>query len=391
MKKTWQYYLTAVIQGALLAVASPLARGEDATGGYVSRKEYEELKAEMLEMKKELASLKKEKRAESSQESNQESAKDQAAADLHKDVAAPTPEPEEPVPVPTGLGTTKFDIAGWGEGMFEARNGSVSTFSASVNPIFLWELSPKILFESRLEIEPSGGGTNVNLVYAQLTYLLNDYITLGAGEFFAPSNVFVERFEPQWIQASARQNLRLRWCFAPHLDWFRSAQPFYIGQRARTMPFMFPTGHSPRLRCQPAGKLRFNDFTDNSDNKAVGGSWFFLRRESKSGMALKRRGLGSGTTFGHVNAFLQSVDLNVTRLRFLKVASIAPVHLERVDPPSMTPMGRSGFWSAFVQRANAMGVARRSRAALKVDLICQNFKMILRWDQLHHAAGVLVQ
>ena len=63
--------------------------------------------------------------------------------------------------------------------MFEARNGQVSTFSASFNPIFLWELTPKLLFDGRLEIEPSGGGTNVNLVNAQISYLLNDYIVLG--------------------------------------------------------------------------------------------------------------------------------------------------------------------------------------------------------------------
>src|SRR5207237_8022910 len=72
-------------------------------------------------------------------------------------------------------------------------------FSATFNPIFLWELSPKLLFEGRLELELSGSGTNIELEYAQLTYLLNDYITLGAGEFLTPSNVFVERFEALWI------------------------------------------------------------------------------------------------------------------------------------------------------------------------------------------------
>jgi hypothetical protein len=51
-------------------------------------------------------------------------------------------------------------------------------------------LTPKILFDSRLEIDPSGGGTNVNLVNAQISYLLNDYMALGAGEFFSPSNAF---------------------------------------------------------------------------------------------------------------------------------------------------------------------------------------------------------
>ena len=63
--------------------------------------------------------------------------------------------PAAPLQEPT-LGTTQFHIAGFGVGTFEARNGSVSNFSATFNPIFLWELSPKLLFESRLEIELSG-------------------------------------------------------------------------------------------------------------------------------------------------------------------------------------------------------------------------------------------
>src|ERR1700730_6053065 len=191
MKPARHYFLAAVLQGAVFALASPVVRAQDATEGYVSRKEYEELKAEMLAMKKELASLKKAKHPES----NQENPKSQATvADMDKVVATPAAPPQESM-----LGTTKFHIAGFAMGMFEARNGRVANFSASFNPIFLWEWSPKLLFESRLEIEPSGSGTNVNLVYAQLTYLLNDYITLGAGEFFTPSNIFVERFEPLWI------------------------------------------------------------------------------------------------------------------------------------------------------------------------------------------------
>src|SRR5207253_9957278 len=87
----------------------------------------------------------------------------------------------------------------WGVAMSEQRNAQLCTSSASFSPMFLWELTPKILFYGQLEIEPSGGGTNVNLVNAQISYLLNDYIALCAGEFFSPSNVFVERFEPQWI------------------------------------------------------------------------------------------------------------------------------------------------------------------------------------------------
>ncbi len=55
-------YSAAIIQAALLTIASPVARAQDTTtDGYVTRKEYEELKDQLLAMKKELDALKKEK------------------------------------------------------------------------------------------------------------------------------------------------------------------------------------------------------------------------------------------------------------------------------------------------------------------------------------------
>src|ERR1700737_4162605 len=140
MKKIRHYYLAVVIQSALLTMASPAARAQNAaTDGYVTRKEYEELKTQLLAMKKELDAIKREKKGVPKQESPE----GQAVANMHKEVA---PEVAPPVVEPEGpmLGTTKFYIAGWAEGMFEARNGSVSTFSTSFNPIFLWELTPKL-------------------------------------------------------------------------------------------------------------------------------------------------------------------------------------------------------------------------------------------------------
>jgi ABC-type taurine transport system substrate-binding protein len=58
------YYPVAIIQAALLTIASPVAQAEEPTmDGYVTRKEYEELKAQMLAMKQQLDALKKEREA----------------------------------------------------------------------------------------------------------------------------------------------------------------------------------------------------------------------------------------------------------------------------------------------------------------------------------------
>src|SRR6185295_8846770 len=232
--------LLVAIQSVLLTTLPDVICAQDAPpDGYVTRREYEELKAQMLAMKKELDAIKKEREATAPKEDRG----NRAVADVPKQVTPEAP-PQVPLPAvqPEGLlGTTKFLLAGWADGMFEARNGQVSTFSASFNPIFLWELTSKLLFDSRLEIEPSGGGTNVNLVNAQISYLLNDYIALGAGEFFSPSNVFVERFEPQWINKLPDRPLAITMAFCQiypsasrRAEGFRSVRPAWI------TPFMFP-------------------------------------------------------------------------------------------------------------------------------------------------------
>src|SRR6202051_2364754 len=122
MKKIRHYYLAAVIQSALLTMASPAARAQDATtDGYVTRKEYEELKVQMLAMKKELDALKREREAAQKQGNVEdravvqshkevappESSQGQAVADAHKQVATEAP---PPVVEAEGslVGTTKF-------------------------------------------------------------------------------------------------------------------------------------------------------------------------------------------------------------------------------------------------------------------------------------------
>ena len=295
-------------------------RGQPAEGDYVSRKEYEELKQQMLLLKKELDEIKKQ---------NGLAAKPTAAP--ASPVAASGQEAKEiaSTPLPdVGLrelipGTTKFHLAGWADATFVSRNGSVSNFSATFNPIFLWELSPKLLFEGRLEIEPSGSGTNVQLEYAQLTYLLNDYIAFGAGEFLSPSNVFVERFEALWINKLPDRPLAVYDGILPERSFglqVRGGIP--LGPLRANYAFYVSNG--PQLNAfdaARAGTLEFNNFSDNNDDKAVGGRVGFLPLpgvEIGYGFEIAKPG-SARSSFGQVRSFLQSVDLNITRnFDFLK-------------------------------------------------------------------------
>jgi hypothetical protein len=381
--------LAAIIQTALLIMASPVARAQDTTtDGYVTIKEYEELKVQMLAMKKELEALKKEKGAAP----RQERVESQAVADVHKQVA-PEVAQEVPLPLvqPEGLlGTTKFLLAGWAEGMFEARNGSVSTFSASFNPIFLWELTPKILFDGRLEIEPSGGGTNVNLVNAQISYLLNDYITLGVGEFFSPSNVFVERFEPQWINKLPDRPLAIYHGILPNISVGAQMRGgFPIGPTRANYAFYVSNG--PVLNtfdARTAGTLDFNSYTDNNDNKAVGGRVGFLPIpgvEVGYGFETSKPGF-QGTTFADVQALVQSVDLEVSRDSDLlkgRINLFAQYAWSHVDHAVYDPDGSLGFGPLPLTAKRDGGYAELAYRPTKLDIdFLRNLEMIFRWDHL---------
>ena len=307
-----------------------------------------------------------------------------APAAVRSEIALPSVKPEGL------LGTTKFLLAGWAEGMFEARNGEVSTFSASFNPIFLWELTPKLLFDSRLEIEPSGAGTNVNLVNAQLSYLLNDYITLGVGEFFSPSNVFVERFEPQWINKLPDRPLGVYHGVLPNISVGAQVRGgFPIGPTRANYAFYLSNG--PVLNAfdaRSAGTLDFNSYTDNNDNKAVGGRVGFLPIpgvEVGYGFETSKPGF-QGTSFSDVQALVQSVDVEVTRdsdrLKG-RINLFAQYAWSHVDHAVYDPDGSFGFGPLPLTAKRDGGYAELAYRPTKLDNdFLRNLELIVRWDHL---------
>ena len=404
-------WIAIAMMAAALLPAGAVRAEEPATDGYVTRKEYEELKEQMLAMKKELDALRKQK----DEVSDRKSAESHDVADVHKQVVPKEQNTEAQAgtdlhkEVTTGavpsvaelqsslLGTTKFLLAGWAEAMYEQRNGRVSTFSASLNPLFLWELTPKILFDGRLEIEPSGGGTNVNLVNAQISYLLNDYMALGAGEFFSPSNVFVERFEPQWINKLPDRPIGVYHGVLPNISVGAQIRGgFPIGPTRADYAFYVSNG--PTLNtfdARTAGTLDFNSYTDINDDKAVGGRVGFLPIPGvEVGYAFETSKPGfQGTPFSDVRALLQSVDLEITRDSDLlkgRFNIFAQYAWSKVDHAVYDPDGSLGFGPLPLTAKRDGGYAQIAYRPTKVDIdFFRNLELIFRWDHLSGAPSGL--
>ncbi len=223
------------------------------------------------------------------------------------------------------LGSTKFLLSGYGAAGYRNRDADNSTFSANFNPIFLWELSDKIFFEGELELEleneEGGGETKLDLEYSHLTYLVNDYITVGMGKFLSPFAIQSERLHPDWIGKLPDSPLPFGHDgIAPLAE---------LGVQVRGGAPIGPTkvnyatymSNGPRLNLgmdeeEETGWLHFDNYdVDFNNNKAWGGRVGFLPiPEAEIGYSWQLSEVeASGTDYTDVQAILQAADFSYVR------------------------------------------------------------------------------
>ena len=119
--------------------------------------------------------------------------------------AASQIQPIYPVPNPAPRPTHDFLVTGDAEVQYGKATDQHGTFGlADFAPIFLFRANDNALFEAGFDVtlqnnvdangNPSGGSsTSVDLSFAQLDYLLNDYVTVVAGDMLLPLGTYSER------------------------------------------------------------------------------------------------------------------------------------------------------------------------------------------------------
>jgi len=128
----------------------------------------------------------------------------QLHAAMHTAMAAPV-EPLPRMPLEEATVNHNFSILGDAEVQYAKTSGQHGTFLfADFAPVFLYRGGEKVLFEAGFDFglqnndrnSPEGGGgatTTINLSFAHLDYLLNDYVTVVAGNMLLPLGTYSER------------------------------------------------------------------------------------------------------------------------------------------------------------------------------------------------------
>lgn len=174
-------------------------------------------------------------------------------------------------------GEHRLSIVGYGFGTFDwQERAHTNTFSAGLEPIFLYRLSDRLLFEGDLELKLENSETSVNLEYAQVDYLLNDYMTVVAGKFLLPFGEFIERQHQVWINKLVSRPLPFREGDEGGLLPFselgvqvRGALPLGYGEGTRAEYSLYVT-NGPRFASDGRGAFFETNNTDQNRAKGYG-------------------------------------------------------------------------------------------------------------------------
>jgi hypothetical protein len=403
------------ITGAFVALIwlsiSFAAMAQDATpsppsSDYVSRAEYDKLKAEHEGMKQELDAL-KETVKQLTATAAQAPAPRKAVSEGKQVVAAPpeaaTEELRQEVETlktkvrETFPGTTKFLLAGYGTAGFTARSGEDPFFDASFNALFLFKMTDRLFFEGEMELEFEDNNTTINLEVAQASYLLNDYMTIGVGRFLNPMNFFVERQHMNWVNKLPDKPLAVYDGLFPESDLgaqLRGVIPIgptkleYVGFVANA-PDLITSFDDPTA----VGMLSFPNTGNFGGHVAVGGHIGFIPiPQLEIGYGIQRSKVGPRDTA--VENILQSVDFNyVSDSPLLKglINFRAQWGWSHVGNFVYDPDGSQGFGPLTFNNNRNGGYVQLSYRPTRIDNdYIKNFEGVFRYDrlnQLHTPVG----
>ncbi len=358
---------------------------------YVTREEHEKILKRLDQVASELDQVKAKQAAPAVSAKNTTADIDAALDEVDKTLRQVREQADSYRP-----GSHQFIVTGYGFAQFEDHRGSVSSFSAGVAPIILWRIGDRLLFETEFEVglnsKADGGGTDFALEFADLSYVVTDWLTVGGGRFKTPLGIFNSRLESKWINKMPDRPL-------PYADETGIAQEATLGVFARggfalgTHKFNYDiyVGNGPTLNtdsADTAGTLDFDNFVDENDNKAVGGrlGWQPMP-ELEIGYSFQwakvdPRGFGQD-----VHAFTQAFDLSYTR-QYQAIKGQIDMRVEwvcsNVSKATYGVPGPDGFGPIrFNNSRNSGYVQVAYRPTLVENSVLKNVEFVFRYDRMN--------
>ena len=229
-------------------------------------------------------------------------------------------------------GDSKFMLRGYYHTGLESITSEGETeynfAGGSIAPILMYKQSDRLFFEAEFEGAYEDGEFEWGLEYADMAYVINNYMTVRAGKFLLPFGTFMEKLHPTWINRLSTRPLGFGHDgIAPTTDVgveLRGA--FHLG--STKLNYQAYVINGPQLKDgsdepEEAGMLKFGYMEDNNNDKAVGGRlgiFPFSNSSLEIGLSALSGKVGDKESrFADVRANLYAIDLSLVKnLSFMK-------------------------------------------------------------------------
>jgi hypothetical protein len=303
-------------------------------------------------------------------------------------------------------GKSKFMLRGYYHTGIESITSEGATelnFSGgSIAPILMYRQSDRLFFEAEFEGEFEDGEFHWGMEYADMSFVLNKYMTVRAGKFLLPFGTFMEKLHPAWINRMATRPLGFGHDgIAPSSD---------VGVELRGAFFAGPLKlnyqayaiNGPQLKVgteepEEAGMLKFGYFKDNNKDKAFGGRlgiYPFPNSMLEVGVSGLTGKVGDeGSVYEKVRANMFALDLSFVRIvPFLKsvIDLKAQYNYSQIDDANyLVPGDTTGLLYGFDNVSSSYYAQISIRPSMLGSEFLRKLELVGRYSSLSTAEGAV--
>jgi len=302
-------------------------------------------------------------------------------------------------------GVSKFMLRGYSHSGFESvtvdKDTETNFVGGSINPILMYKQSDRLFFEAEFEGAFEDGAFEWTLEFADISYVINDYVTLRVGQFLLPFGTFGEKLHPAWINKLATKPLGFGHDgIAPTNDIgveLRGA--FYLG--SVKLNYQAYAINGPQLKdgsveLDEAGMLNFGYTEDNNSNKAFGGRigiFPFSNSSMEIGFSGQTGNVGAeGSDYEDVTATLYAVDFSyVKSIKAIKslIDIKAQYNGSSIDLGGATFAKEDGDLYTFNNETSSYYAQIAIRPSLIKNKFFKNLELAGRWSEIFTPDGAL--
>ena len=297
--------------------------------------------------------------------------------------------------------SSKFVLTGYTTAGTKFAKDDTKFNGFSFNPILLWKPSEKIFVEAELETELEGRETIVSLEYANVSFILNKYISFRAGKFLSPFGIFFDRLHPAWINKLPTVPLGYG-----HDGVGPSAELGFdirggIPLGSAKMNYSVYVSNGPVLNTgadEPGeeGMLSYENADDNNNNKTFGGRFGLLPFSNSSleiggSWQLAKPG-DKGSVYANLKTQQYALDLTYVKpLDFIKglfdvKAQWNWVNVDKAyykDPDD--PTGTSMY--TFDNKRNSVFAQAAYRPSMSLNKFLKKTELVFRYSGFNPPVG----